>query len=264
MDQKTFDLITEKVGAALEEQGFQSAGETQEEAGHVALFTGESTAYSVLYNEDKKRYELRTCDMVDDQPDEKWKSISIWLFDPQNDSLPEAESITNDFVETIQGPKRVAALKTKKKRKKDEENTSDPLFFFNRFVGIFPDLREELSLERAQYEEPRAVAFSRKSLLPRIEALCTQTTNQDQIKRCCELLNDMYVAGDMDVRSVITIVILNGIENETALENMKQFFSDDLKKAYVSARKLKGKKIKPEKKPKPKKFTADNLNRLQR
>ena len=207
---------------------------------------------------------MRTCDLDDGEPDGKWKSISIWLFDPENDSLAEAESIVNDFTETIQGPKRVAALKTKKKRKKDEENTSDPLFFFNRFVGIFPELRDELNEEKARYDDVRAVTFARTHLTPKIEALCTQATKQEQIKRCCDLLNDMYVAGDMDVRSIITIVILNGIDNQTAISNMKPLFSDDLGKSFSAALKLKGKVIKPEKKKKQKKFIADNLNTLNR
>jgi hypothetical protein len=265
LEQKAFDLITEKVGAALAEQGFAKAeGEWKDGNGRAAVFTAEEAAYSVYYNEKSKRFELRTCEMDDGKPDGKWKCISMWLFDPETDSKAEAESILNDFIETIQGPKRVAELKTKKKRKKDDENNPDPIFFFNRFVGIFPELKEELAEEKAKYGDVRAVTFTRNSLLPKIEALCAQTQKKDAIKRCCDLLNDMYVAGDMDVRSIITIVILNGIENQTALENMKPFFSDDLKKSHAAALKLKGKKIKPEKKKKETRVVADNLNTLRR
>ncbi len=266
MEQKAFDLVTEKVGAVLTEQGFQRTGDLQEESGRAALFTNENNAYSILYNQAKKRFELRTCEMEDDKPDGKWKSISIWLFDPESDSVSEAESIVNDFSETIQGPKRVAAMKTQKKRKKDDENNPDPLFFFNRFVGVFPELRDELNEEKAQYGDVRAVTFARTRLTPKIEALCTQTTRQEQIKRCVDLLNDMYVAGDMDVRSIITIVILNGIENQTAVDNMKPLFSEDLGKSFTAGLKMKGKVIKPEKKKKKKqeRFVADNLNTLKR
>ena len=263
MEQKAFNLVVDKVGTVLIEQGFTKAdGELKEENGRAVLFTGEDTAYSIFYNSNKKRFELRTCDVDEGEPDGQWKSISIWLFDPETDNLSEAESITNDFVETIQGPKRIAALKTKKKHKKDDENNPDPLFFFNRFVGVFPTLRDELNEEKAKYGDVRAVTFARNNLLPKIEALCTQTTKADQIKRCCDLLNDMYVAGDMDVRSIITIVILNGIENQYAINNMEPLFSDDLKKSYIAGLKLKGKTIKPEKKKKEKKFVADRLSSL--
>ena len=262
LEQKAFDLIAEKVGAVLSGQGFAKADREQQESdGRSVLFKGENTAYSILYNQGKKRFELRTCDAEAGEPDLKWKSISIWLFDPETDSLSEAESIVNDFVETIEGPKRMAAVKTKKKRKKDDENNADPVFFFNRFVGIFPELKEELNSERAQYGDVRAVHFARENLTPKIDALCIQSTKTDSIKRCCDLLNDMYTVGDMDVRSIITIVVLNGVR-EQALENMKPQFSDDLKKGCTAGLKFKGKTVKPEKKKKEKRFVAPNLNEL--
>lgn len=264
MNQQAFDLVARKVEEALAEQGFASQGAANGKDGFAALFLRENLAYSVLFSEAKKRFELRTCD-VDEQgkPDEKWKSVSIWLFDPEGDGLSEAENIAADFVETIQGPKRVAEIKTKKKRKKDDENNVDPVFLFNRFVGIFPELKDELNQERAQYGDVRAVTFARSNLLPKLEALCAQPSKQDQVKRCCDLLGDQYIAGDMDVRSIIMIVLLNGL-SESALKNMEPFFGDDLKKAYLSARKIRGKKFKPEKKKKQKRFVADNLNTLQR
>jgi hypothetical protein len=265
LEQKAFDLIAEKVGAALSEQGFKRAAAEQNNSdGRSVLFAGEDTAYSVLYNQDKKRFELRTCGVDEGEPDLQWKSVSIWLFDAQTDSLSEAESIVNDFVETIQGPKRASIVQSRKKRKKDDESNTDPLFFFNRFVGIFPELRDELNEEKAQYSDVRAVLFTREHLVPKIEALCTQVTKQDSIKRCCDLLNDMYAVGDMDVRSIIVIVILNSIDNLTAINNMKPLFSDDLKKSYTAGLKLKGKTVKPEKKKKESKFIADNLNNMKR
>lgn len=263
MEQKAFDLISEKVGAALSELGFATNGVKDDKDGSYALFTNENTAYGVLYNQSKKRFELRTCDAENEEPVGKWKSISIWLYDPEDSDSSDADSIANDFVETVQGPKRIAEIKTKKKRRKDEENNPDTIFFFNRFVGVFPELRDELNQERTRYGKVRSVTFTRSSLLPRIEKLCSQAGRQDEIKRCCDLLNDLYAVGDMDVRSIITIVILNGVDAST-LENMKLFFSDDLKKSHNAAVKLKGKKIKPEKKKKPKKFVADNLNTLSR
>ncbi|MBW7571607.1 DUF7674 family protein [Caproiciproducens faecalis] len=260
MEQKAFDLIAEKVGAVLDGQGFVRTGEVQQDGeGRSVLFKGENTAYSILYNQGKKRFELRTCDAEDGEPDLKWKSISIWLFDPETDSLSEADSIVNDFVETIEGPKRLAAAKTKKKRKKDDENNADPLFFFNRFVGIFPELKDELNYEKSQYDEVRAVHFAKESLVPKVDMLCSQSGRTDSIKRCCDLLNDMYANGDMDVRSIITIVVLNGLSSQS-VENMKPMFTDDLKKGFTAGLKFKGKVVKPAKKKKEKRFVAANLN----
>ena len=76
----------------------------------------------------------------------------------------------------------------------------------------------------------------------------------------------MYQVGDMDVRSMITMVILNGIDDLDALRSMEEKFSDDLRKSYQCAKKYKGKKVRPEKKKKKKQraYVAQRLNDLKR
>ena len=70
LDQKAFDLIVEKTGASLAPQGFQRDKNGENET--TALFVGESVAYSVFFDEQKKQFELRACAMTEDGPDEKW------------------------------------------------------------------------------------------------------------------------------------------------------------------------------------------------
>ena len=262
MEQNAFDLVTEKVGETLKAQGYSPVqGRKPEENGQCAVFAGDETAYSILYRADKKRFELRTCSMTDDGPSEKWKSVSMWLFDPATDTADQAGSIVEDFNETIRGPKRTAMARTKKKRRKDDDNNVDPVFFFNRFVGIFPELKDEMNGERAAYGDIRAVTFAREKLLPKLEALCFAGTESDTIGRCCTLLNEMYVSGDLDVRSIITIVILNGL-SEKSLETLKPLFSEELAKGCRTGLKMKGKMVKPEKKKKRKSIMASTLNEM--
>ena len=59
----------------------------------------------------------------------------------------------------------------------------------------------------------------------------------------------------MDLRSILTIVLLNGLDDK-AFENLKAHIGDELQKEVKYTRKLKGKKIKPEKKKKKKKVVA--------
>ena len=69
MEQNAFDLVTGKVGEALKAQGYSPAtGQEPEKDGQCAVFTGDETAYSILYSAEKKRFELRKCDMTDDGP----------------------------------------------------------------------------------------------------------------------------------------------------------------------------------------------------
>lgn len=265
MELKAFDTVAGSVGAALAEQGFQKAAENKNgKDGRQVTFVGDGTAYQIRYLDEKKRFELRSCDTEDGKPDEKWKTISMWLFDPETDTASEAQSIASDFTESVACPKNVPALKAKKKKKKEDDTNVDPLFFFNRFVAVFPELKDEISAEKEAYGTVRAVTFARTKLLPKINALCANPAEGERLARCCTLLSDMYVSGDMDVRSVITIVILNGISQDGALEKMKPLFGEELQKGCAAARKIKGKVFKPEKKKKQRAFTADTLNEMRR
>ncbi|MFU0832847.1 MAG: DnaJ-X domain-containing protein [Oscillospiraceae bacterium] len=259
MDQKAFEIVAGGVETALSGRGYRRTKGEAQNNGHEVLFLGEGNAYSVLYQEKQKRFSLRTCDLNGEKPDGNWKSLSMWLYDPETDTPAQAQSIADDFVETLTGPKQTAVVKTRKKRKKDDDSNVDPLFFFNRFVGLFPELKDELNTEKSMYGGVRSVTFARQKLLPKINALVNNPAEKNRIARCCQLLNDLYAAGDMDVRSIITIVILNGINGESALETVRSQLSEDLQKSHKAALKLKGKKVKPEKKKKKKKFMADVL-----
>ncbi len=262
MDRKVFEMVAGGVENALSGLGYRrteaEAAEAKEKE-REAQFLGESAAYSVLYQEDNKRFSLRTCGVDDGKPNGTWKNLSMWLYDPETDTPDQAKSIVEDFEETLTGPKQTAAMKTRKKRKKDDDNNVDPLFFFNRFVGVFPELKEELNEERATYGDLRAVTFAREHLLPKINALINNPAEKSRVTRCCQLFNDMYVSGDMDVRSIITIVLLDGLKGEKGVETVRSQLSEELLPSYKAALKMKGKKVKPEKQKKKKKVRADTL-----
>ena len=264
MDQKAFDLVAGKTGGVLERMGYRREGDPEQgEDGLDVVYLGETNAYSIFYRDAKKRFELRSCDVSDGGPEGKWKSLSMWLYDPETDTPAQAESIAGDFIETIEGPQQIAAVRSKKKKKKSDDDTNDPLFFYNRFVNIFPELKGEINDEKAAYGEIRGVTFGREKLLPKLEALCAAGADKDLISRASTLLSDQYVNGDMDVRSVITIVLLNGL-SAAAVENLAPQFGEELAKGYKSGAKMKGKKVKPEKQKKREKIMAQTLNDMNR
>ena len=263
LEQNVFELVIKKVGEALEAQGCSPLPGQEPEDGAVrVVFGGEDNAYAISYRAEQKRFELKKCDMTDDGPSGKWKSLSVWLYDPDTDTPQQAQSIIDDFIETVAGPKKMAAAArtaTKKKRRKDDDSNIDPIFFFNRFVGVFPELKDEMNQERETYGDVRAVTFAREKLLPKLEALCSEGTDQDAIAKCCTLLGEMYLSGDLDVRSLITIVILNGL-SDRSIETLKPLFTPEMAKGYKSGRKMKGKKVQPEKKKKTSQIMAQTLN----
>ena len=94
-----------------------------------------------------------------------------------------------------------------------------------------------------------------------MENLALHYADSEPFEKMCTVLNDMYVNADMDARSIITMAILNGIDDQ-AFANIKEKLSEDLGKVYKFGRGFRGKKVKPEKKKKSKKVVARSLNEM--
>jgi hypothetical protein len=257
LDKKIFEIVAGGVGEQLEASGF---GRQKTDDGVSAVFINEDIAYKIAYEEDKKRFNLMECGTDGTEPDGKWKSVSVWLFDPETDTANEAKSIACDFIETVRGPVQTTVARAKKKKKKDDDDNVDPIFFFNRFVGVFPELKAEINEEKAKYGDVRAVSFARENLMPKLNGLCGSCGEDDaRVKKVCALLNDMYMSGDIDVRSIITIVIINGF-TDGALKHVRPLFNEELQKSAKAALKIKGRHFKPEKKKKRKSIMAQALD----
>ncbi len=264
MDIKTaFNSISQKVEESLKPQGFVKQKISGSENEMVSLFTSDSNAYSVVYFIDKQHMVIRHCAMTDDGPDNDWKVLATWMFDPETDTQKEADSIANDFVDNCSSTSAIKRIKTtKKKRKKDsDEGNADPLFLAKRFVAFFPELKDEIKNEEDCYYPFRGVTFAKASIVPKVQNYLRISTKKDT-EKLAGLLNTQYDNGDFDTRSIITIVILNNIPDEKR-EEVNEFLSEDLLKASKAALKYKGKKVKPEKPKKKKKTMAQRLEAQQ-
>ncbi len=244
--QEAFDLIVEKTAEALKKQGFEQSKDFEEDLGPAALFVNKDAAYSIVFKTQDNMFELRSTNMTDDGPNTRWKSVSNWIFDPEQDTLREAEAIAADFIETVEGPNRLEEIKKAQRQAfKDDDNHPGPLFFYKRLVNVFPELKEQINEERSAYVVFRSVTFAREHVVPKIETLAVKKKESAAFKKLCDLLSEFYKEGDLDVRSIITIVILNSL-SDTAVQNIMEHADDMLKKGYKYGVKWKGKKAKPE------------------
>lgn len=253
MINKAFEIVNKKVEAVLSEQGFtrQNVPSTASDE-LVSLYTNTDTAYSIVYYKSKKHMVMRSCAMTDDGPDNEWKTMGTWIFDPALDREKEAESIGNDFAETLSGPGFIAQTRQQKKKKKNsEDGNGDPLFFAKRLVNLFPELKDEIRQEEDSYESFRAVTFAREHIVPKVHKVL-EGGDEKQIDKLAELLSAQYGYCDLDTRSIITIVILNSVTDEAQKEAIQAEMSYDLQKAWKAAEKFRGKKVKPAKKKKKK------------
>ena len=74
------------------------------------MFSAADVAYGLLYDVKHQRFELRSTTLKEDGQPGAWRSLSLWLFDEKEGTKADAESILNDFLEVVRGPKRVAVV----------------------------------------------------------------------------------------------------------------------------------------------------------
>lgn len=254
MDFNAFDFIQGQLNEELVKQGFSEAKPLEDEGGKAVIFSTEDAAYSLLYDGKAQHFELRSASVDEGEPGE-WRRLAMWLFDEKEGDRADAESIANDFLDIVRGPRQLKQIQQKRKRGKDEERSVDPVFFINRLVNIFPEIKEDINGEKIVYGQVRPATFVRDKVVPKCESLANTRTGSDAMKKLCALLDDMYKNGDMDLRSVITAVLLNGL-SDGAFAAMQESLGDELKKNSRFSRRLRGKQVKPEKKKKQKKVEA--------
>lgn len=246
MINKAFDIVCERVYSVLESQGYKKNKVGNADANEmVALYTGENVAYSVIYYIDKMHMVMRSCTMTDEGPDNEWKTMATWIFNPETDTEKEAASIGNDFADAVSSPINIKRVKQTKKKKSSDDGNADPVFLAKRLVKLFPELKEEIKNEEDCYYPFRSVTFTKEFIVPKVNLLL-QRGGKAEITKLMGILSAQYLNGDPDTRAIITIVILNSVD-EQYKDIITPLMSDELLKAYKSALKYKGKKVKPEK-----------------
>lgn len=247
--QEAFDLIAGKMLTELESNGFRKLQDGSVSSGKPTIFVGENVAYAVLYNNKIKRFDLRMASVEDDKPGEDWKNLSQWLFDAEGDTLRDAESIANDFLDTVTVNKQKAKAASNKqqhsKKDKNGDRTADPIFFFNRMAAVFPEMKFSLQAMKSEFDGVLPVTYAKEIVAPLVKNLVETGVDEDKIAKMAEVLSACYKSGSLDVKGIITMNILNALEKD-AFDRLQDLLSDELKKAAKFGWKMRGKKVKPE------------------
>ena len=125
-------------------------------------------------------------------------------------------------------------------------------------MNLEPSLKGKMLEERVKYGDIRNVAFAREEVVPVVQGLLASGT-PEQVEKLAGIFNELYENGDMDVRSILTIILLNSLEPAAVQEKLAPHFTEDMAKGYKAGLKMKGKKVKPEKVKKQSKVVADAL-----
>ena len=222
----------------------------------TCVLNKEDISYEVKHDTVQKQLKLGVCRAEG----EDYKALSTWMLDNETANQKDAEMIAKDFIETMAGTEKkvVRQQQARAKNNEDESNVTG-VFFANRMANLFPELRQAVQIEKECYSEFRLAKFTRKNIVPKTNEILAEGKDKSRLSKFFKLLSELYQNGNMDVRSVITMVILNGIEGEQSIALAKELITPEFAKVWNAAAKFKGKKVKPEKPKKQSAFMAKML-----
>ena len=252
MVNKALNVIEKKLDALLKSKGY----EKRKSNDFALIFAGESGNYIVNFKDNKfilSRESIDTSlkdETKKDNTGGECTILSEWFFDPLSSTEKDAESIANDFVDVLIEKNEGSSYKNKQiKKEKSKVENNGLNFFLNRLVTLFPELKSKVTLEKEMYIRFRYVTFIRENFVPLfLDLINSYDTKNEKLKRTINIFNNFYENGDMSVRSVITIVILNSLDKtDGCIEKINTFLKKELREAFNESYKYKNKKVKPEK-----------------
>lgn len=236
MNKNGYDYIYDLVFQKFKDSGFTFEREQDE----IVIYN-EKLSFKIVCDSDNNEIYLEVQENNKESIDQ-WNRLSLWLFD-ENSSNKDMIMISDDFIDTISKYSKVGLDKVISK-KVSKGRSSNTLFFANRMMNIFPELKDEISFEKEHYSEFRGAEFAVNNILPKILMLLSDGKDTKKIEKLFKLIGDLYLNSSLEVRSLISIGILNGIEGEKEISIARKFMSNELQKAWDAALKYKGKQLK--------------------
>ncbi len=240
-------------------KGFAVASAETNGTQETCILTNGSQNAKIVYSPDIKRFILLRGDANCSEND--YTELQSYLYEPTGEDaadVREAYSVANEFSETFGGPAPMTIIpqaSRKLSKKERDSDESSAVYFVNRIPGVLPECREPLLLHKEYFDMLLPNKFCEEVVVSAVARLLSDKSRKPQAEQFFAFLNKMYDSGDMDVKSIITMTILNSITGEERIEYVDSLLSDTLKKSWKSARRFIGKQVKPEKESKYKQMS---------
>ena len=277
------EMLLKGISPAMEKCGFTASRRDgartpvyQREAASVMDFTGEKGIARFVFNSDRLHL-LFAENGVQLEDDSMFKLDTTYLYVLGEYDEKDLRSLTNEIseymCETFIDKKNSAA---KMKKPSTVSRTSvksgllsyDPVTLASKLAGMFPELKEPLAKNIADYGEFLCEDFFVNHAAP----LCLdviKSNDQQKMKKLFNMLNDVYNDGTNQVQSVIVVTILGSLfDDEQLLANCTDYM-DDMTLSVIEINKLLRKPSNRAKlehpplyKPKKQKKTSNFLNQL--
>lgn len=245
-----FETAVAKFTENLEK--FSVVSTKAKDGSETAILTDGEVSAKIVYAPELKRFYLFQGEPNGGEDDfEEVQSYFFELTGDEASDLREAASVANEFSENFGGGAPVvvnvpASSRTASKKERESDETS-AVYFANRIPGVLPECREPLLQHKEHYEMLLPNKFCDEVVNAAVAKMLSDKKQKKKAEEFFAFLERMYYSGDLDVKSIITMTILNHITGEERMEYVESLLSADMNKAWRSARRYIGKEVKPEK-----------------
>lgn len=243
-----FEAMKNKFDSEVESKGFVYQEGDIVGAKPWALYRSENEAIMIGYSKSNKRFYLYR-GAADAEKNDLERVQEYYFSEEDGDGAQDSPSVALDFADTLTAPvkaskERIAQIT--KPQKGESDDSIDAVFFVNRVPSALPECRTPLLQHKEYYDRVLPVKFCEETVLEAFKA-DLKKRDMSRVRPFCELLSTSYDKGDMDTKSIVVHVLLNGITDEGQQKIVEENISDTLKKAWSNGKKFIGKEVKPEK-----------------
>lgn len=237
------EMLLKGISPAMEKCGFTASRRDgartpvyQREAASVMDFTGEKGIARFVFNSDRLHL-LFAENGVQLEDDSMFKLDTTYLYVLGEYDEKDLRSLTNEIsdymCETFIDKKNSAA---KMKKPSTVSRTSvksgllsyDPVTLASKLAGMFPELKEPLAKNIADYGEFLCEDFFVNHAAP----LCLdviKSNDQQKMKKLFNILGEIYEDGTNEVQSVIAVSVLGDVNDDPELvQRMLPYLTDTM------------------------------------
>lgn len=227
---EVFRLIEKQLDNTNKELGFKRS-EVSEES---ISFSGDKGVYRIVYDP-KSNIMAFEC-AYDNSENVEFNTVSRSLFDAENYNERDAKSLSNEIQDEItslfKARKKVDLDKVKmpkavsRTKAKNGVVSYDTDSLANRFGTLYPDMKDAIKANIAEYGEFLPETFFIQTGTARVMDIIANGTETEQ-KKLFKMLNEVYEDGTNEVQDVIGVTILGEMKNDPKLmETADKYMSD--------------------------------------
>lgn len=227
---EVFRLIEKQLDSTNKELEFKKDKATDESIS----FSGEKGIYRIVYDSSSSIMAFECA--YENSENAEFNTISRSLFDAESYEERDAKSLANEIndeitslfksrkkvdLDKIKMPKAVSRTKAK-----NGVVSYDTDSLANRFATLYPDMKDDIRANIAQYGEFLPETFFMEKGSARIIDVIANGSETD-VKKLFKMLNEVYEDGTNEVQDIIGVTILGEMKNDPKLMEVADKYMSD-------------------------------------